>query len=116
MQGAQELLRGSGGQNLLFSLGGMVEQAAVLGDDAIEQLEVRTNRPQIVQFAASDEEDLASGFAQLPHGLPGLVGYLPVVGQRTIVIRGESEKTHSTLRRGRRKIVRHGILASRRAA
>src|SRR6185437_3895384 len=54
------------------------------------------NGPQVIQFAAGDEKELASGFAQPPHGLPGVVGHPAVVGQGAVVIRRESEIAHET--------------------
>ncbi len=95
MKGADKL-RGRGwAQHFFLTLGGVVEQAAVLGDNAIEQIDRGANALEIVQFAAGDEEDLAAGFAQALDGGPGVVGHHAVVGQGAVVIGRESQVTHS---------------------
>ena len=60
------------------AVGGRVEQRAVLGDDALEELDCGKDREQLVELAAGDEHELAACLLEFFQRLGRLVVYCAI--------------------------------------
>jgi hypothetical protein len=99
------------GEALLLACLRRVEKRAVLGDDALEQLDARKYALQIVELAARDEQQPAAGRDDALQRRKCHVVDAPVVGERAVVIAAESEIAHERIAFGTaRNEARSGLL------
>ena len=73
-----------------------IEQRAVLGDDALEDREVRMDAHEIVELAARDEHEPAPRREHVLERGDGLGGYLAVGRERAVIVGCQQVVPHSS--------------------
>src|SRR5512141_19910 len=70
-QRVEKLLRRVLGERTLFPGGRVVEQCAIFGDDAVEQVELLEHTLQVRKLTACDHDEFTAGLAEAAQGFQG---------------------------------------------
>src|SRR5882724_834531 len=111
-----ELRGGSLPERLVLSVRGAVQESAVLGHHAIEDVDSWEDLQQIVDFPARDEDELPAGVPQPLEGRERLVADCSIGGYRSVEITGQDKIAHGSIhssnaeRRNERATIRYASI------
>jgi len=92
-----ELRGGSLPERLVLSVRGAVQESAVLGHHAIEDVDSREDPLQIFDFPPRDEDELPAGVPQPLEGRERLVADASIGGHRSVEITGQDKIAHGSI-------------------
>ena len=85
------------GQRALLLRGRPIERRPVLGDDAIEQLEIGKQRDHVGELTTGDEQGLAAAVSHRAQGRRSGRVHLAIPGQGSVIVTREHEIAHGEL-------------------
>jgi len=90
---AAERLLGRRAKTCFSRLAGLY--GSIFRDNAIEEIETGKDRFQIVQLASRNQDQLATGLPEFLQRPQGRIRYQAAVCKRSVIIRGESDISHT---------------------